>query len=42
MDMSVFSRGMLLAQANKLLFQEKDMIEHSLRKEASISGDKDS
>jgi len=35
LDKSVFFRGRVLSQVTKLLFEEKDMIKHSLRKELS-------
>jgi len=39
-EKSVFFRGLVISHANKLLYQEKDIIEHSLRKAASKAGAK--
>ncbi len=35
MEKSVFFRGMMISQANKILYQEWEMIDHNLRKDKS-------
>ncbi len=39
LDNSLFFRGLIVSQANKLLFEEKNMIKHSLRKKKSKAGE---
>ncbi|MDQ1349931.1 MAG: hypothetical protein QG657_232 [Acidobacteriota bacterium] len=38
LEKSVFFRGMIFSQANKLLYQEKETINHDLRKKKSKAG----
>ncbi len=40
LEKSVFFRGMIISQANKLLYQERETVKHSLRKEKLKTTDK--
>jgi transcriptional regulator with XRE-family HTH domain len=40
LEKSVFFRGMIISHANKLLYQERETIKHSLRKEKLKNADK--
>lgn len=39
-EKSVIFRGLLISQANKILYQEREMIAHNLRKDKSKTDDK--
>ena len=38
-EKSIVFRGMLISQVNKIMYQEREMIEHNLRKDKSKTGD---